>query len=147
MKQLKSSVVFNTGYNFDNDVTSLENGFNCPEDTLTQQQFGDEVNINTIVRNFGLTHELPPEVPIYYADVTDMPDYQTSLNFVRQADANFMLLPADLRSRFDNNPQLLLNFLSNDANRDEAIKLGLIDAKVDSPTGSVGEAAAEVPAG
>lgn len=40
----------------------------------------------------------------------------------------FATLPSRLRSRFNNDPGLLLEFLQDSINRDEAIELGLIDA-------------------
>jgi hypothetical protein len=41
-----------------------------------------------------------------------------------------MALPADLRARFSNNPEELINFLDNPENKDEAIRLGLLDQKL-----------------
>ena len=41
-----------------------------------------------------------------------------------------MALPSDVRSRFGNNPAELLDFLNDNSNYDEAIRLGLIHAKV-----------------
>lgn len=144
-----------TPYNYDVDAVSDETGLKCEDVSLTKQSFRDECDINTIVRNFGLTGELPDNVRVpQYGDFTGISDYQSAMNAVIAADAAFMELPAELRARFHNDPQALLEFVSNDNNYDEAVKLGLVvpsgqrdlDSKVSpssqeaSPKGAVGEA-------
>lgn len=126
---------FRTGYNYDTDAVSKATGLACdPEDTQTQQQFAEDADINTIVRRFGLTGELPParDIP-QYGDFTHVLDYQSALNAVIAADEAFMSLPAQLRSRFDNNPQNLLDFLHDENNREEARTMGLLKPDVHSP--------------
>lgn len=99
-----------------------------PDLGYTQQQFAEEADINTIVRRFGLTGELPSAMraPIY-GDFTGITNYQDALNAVLQAEAGFNDLPADLRERFANDPARMLQFLADDRNKDEAIKLGLVN--------------------
>lgn len=113
--------------NFDN--RQLESDINCSDDPgKTQQHFKDEVDINTIVERFGLTGELPQVVQVpQYADYEGIFDFQTAMNAVRHAQEGFMELPAKLRARFDNDPQKLLTFLGDEENREEAIKLGLVN--------------------
>jgi hypothetical protein len=38
-----------------------------------------------------------------------------------------MALPANIRSRFDNDPAKLIDFMENPANREEAESLGLVN--------------------
>ncbi|WNK12490.1 MAG: internal scaffolding protein [Microvirus sp.] len=100
----------------------------CPADeNMTQQQFRDEADINTIVRRFGLTGELPADqrAPIF-GDFTNVTDFQTAMNAVRKAQEGFDDLPANLRARFNNDPQRMLEFVEDNNNRDEALKLGII---------------------
>lgn len=117
-----------TPYNYDMEAASLESGLACPEPTLAQQQFKEECDINTIVKNFGLTGQLPENVRMPVSgDFTDaVTDYQSALNMVIEADAAFMKLPADVRAEFQNDPQKLLLFLEDDKNRERAVKLGLL---------------------
>jgi phage internal scaffolding protein len=61
-------------------------------------------------------------------DFVDVPDFQTALNLVISAQDEFMKVPADVRARFNNDPGELMAFLEDDKNRDEAIKLGLVNA-------------------
>lgn len=119
-----------TPYNYDVDKVSDETGLSCPEPTLAQQNFKDETDINYIVRQFGLTGELPgkPLSP-QYGDFTGVLDYHSAVNAVLAAQDDFMELPAQLRSRFNNDPAELIDFLSNEENREEATKLGLVAAK------------------
>jgi len=119
-----------TPYNYDVDKVSDETGLTCPEPTLAQQNFKDECDINHIVKQFGLTGELPghPLNP-QYGDFTGVLDYHSAVNAVLSAQDEFMELPAQMRSRFNNDPALLIDFLGNEENREEAIKLGLVAAK------------------
>lgn len=118
------------------DQASNETGLKCLDKSLAQQQFGEEVDINTIVKRFNLTGQLPTNFNMpTYGDFTGISDYHTALNVVRAADEEFLSLPADLRARFDNDPGKLIEFLENDENRDEAVKLGLVAPKAAALTG------------
>jgi phage internal scaffolding protein len=118
-----------TPYNYDVDKVSDETGLACADPSLAQQNFKDECDINHIVKQFGLTGELPgkPLSP-QYGDFTGVLDYHSAVNAVLAAQDEFMELPAQMRARFDNDPANLIDFLSNEENREEAIKLGLVAA-------------------
>lgn len=120
-----------TPYNYDRNVASNESGVACEEPSLAQQQFKDECDINNILRQFNITGLLP-ESPLSprYGDFTGIKDYQSALNAVMAAEEGFMTLPAETRAMFGNDPEQLINFLDNPANKDQAIKLGLIDGKI-----------------
>lgn len=118
-----------TPYNYDMDAVSRETGLVCDDPTRTQQQFAEESDINTIVRRFGLTGELPSQVRVpMEGDFVDVVDYQSALNAVIAADDAFMELPAAVRARFDNDPQKLMEFVADSKNLDEARKLGIANA-------------------
>lgn len=123
-------VFLRTAHNYDRDAASDEAGLSCPpEEGVTQQQFAEECDINTIVRRFGLTGELPGDFKApQYGDFTDVGDYQTALNSVLRAQEEFMSLPGEIRARFQNDPQQLLLFVHDEKNREEAQKLGLLKA-------------------
>lgn len=113
--------------NYDMEAVSTETGLFCKDVSLAVQAERDEVDINTIVKRFGLTGKLPDDIRApQYGDFTGVVDYQGALNAVIEADREFMRLPADLRYRFHNDPQALLSFVSNDENIEEARKLGLL---------------------
>lgn len=73
----------------------------CP----TQQSLRDEVDINTIVRRFGVA--AAPAVAGsqgVYGDFTGITDYESALEMVERVRADFMRLPANLRERYGNDP-------------------------------------------
>lgn len=124
---------FRTMFNHDTNVASDEAGLSCPEeDGLTQQQFAVECDINTIVTRFGLTGELPSNVAMPVSgDFTGISDFHSAMNIVAQANEAFMALPASVRQRFGHDPQQLMAFVEDDNNRDEALRLGLIERPVE----------------
>ena len=119
-----------TPYNYDTNAASNESGVACEEPSLAQQHFKDECDINNILRQFNITGLLP-ESPLSprYGDFSGITDYHTALNAVISAESEFERLPAQIRARFDNDPEQLINFISDENNRAEAEKLGLVDRK------------------
>jgi len=117
-----------SGENYDRDQASLEAGLKCdPEESVVQQQFRDECDINVIVERFGLTGELPQNLRMPQSgDFTGLGTFQDAMSAVRLAEEAFMALPASTRARFHNDPQELIDFCEDYTNRPEAIKLGLV---------------------
>ena len=125
---MKKSPFLRTPYNYDLDAASNESGLHCEDATLTQQHFKDECDINNILRQFNITGLLPESaLSPRYGDFTGITDYHSALNQVIAAEDEFMRLPADLRARFANDPAQLIEFLENSDNKNEAIKLGLVN--------------------
>ena len=124
-----------TPYNYDVDKASDETGLACPDPSLAQQNFKDESDINYIVRQFGLTGELPGQtISPQYGDFTGVLDYHSAVNAVLAAQDEFMDLPAQMRARFENDPAKLIDFLGIEENREEAIKLGLVAKPISEPS-------------
>lgn len=120
------SVFLRTPFNYDTNQVSDETGLACRDDSLTQQQFKEEADINTIVDRFLRSGVLPTPVNMpQYVDFEGVFDYQTAMNTIRAADENFMRLDAKVRARFNNSPQEFLEFFANPDNTEEAIRLGL----------------------
>lgn len=93
----------------------------------TSQEFAKEVDINTIAERYRLTGELPENVPmVLQGDFTNALDFRSAMELVVAAREGFMEQPAEIRARFRNDPQEFLDFVSDVANLDEAIKLGLV---------------------
>jgi phage internal scaffolding protein len=100
-----------------------------PEPSLTQQQFTDEVNLNIMVRRMGIDeHKLPvaPADPRYYGDFSDAVDFRGVLDAAREAAERFNSLPGDLRQSFNNDPAALHEWVSDPANAEEAVSIGLL---------------------
>lgn len=129
------------GLIYDSDAVSLENGLECLDDSLTQQHQAEEADINTIVRRFGISGVLPQSIRLpQYGDFDAIIDYQTALDAVIAADKAFMEVPADIRARFDNQPQLFLEFCSDPSNLEELRKLGLAKPAAADSSGGPGAA-------
>lgn len=117
-----------TPLNYNTDRVSQETGLDCSEDKggRTQQQFKEETDINTIVERFGISGETPPTMNFpSEQDFTEAFDFQTSMNVIVQARESFMTLPAKVRARFQNDPQQFMEFMHDETNIDEMIKLKL----------------------
>lgn len=124
--------MFNTGFNIDSNAVSRETSIAFdPSEGLTKQSFAEECDINTIVRRFGLTGQLPSNIrQPSYGDFTAAFDYRSALDAVIAADESFMTLPANVRQRFGNDPAAFVDFCSDPANRAEAERLGLVPVPV-----------------
>lgn len=127
------AIFLRSAFNYDADEVSAETGIVFdPDDGVTHQSFAEEVDINTIVKRFGVTGQLPNGIHMPMSgDFTELPDFQSALNMVRQSEEEFMKLPAEVRKRFDNDPGMLIRFLEDGSNKDEAIKLGIVAAPVE----------------
>lgn len=112
------------------------------DESKTQQSFADEVDINTIVARALKTGLLGDPSSIasrqaIFGDFSEIGSYQESLNKVIAAQNAFNELPADVRSRFNNDPGKLMEFIADDKNRPEAESLGLVVKKeVTAPLGA-----------
>lgn len=96
-------------------------------ESLTQQQFIEDCDVNLIMAKYMKTGQMPEGVSqMIEGDFSNLPDYQEALHTVMRAEEMFMEIPATIRLQFENNPQKLLQFLHNTENKEEAIKLGLI---------------------
>lgn len=122
-------------------------GLDCSNDPgLTDQSQAKETDINVIIKRAEATGFLPVSQDIgQYGDFSNLPDFAGSLSIVNRARDSFNALPAMVRAKFENDPAKVIAFLSDEANRDEAIYLGLLPksaAKIPSPADPVPAAAA-----
>lgn len=120
-------VFVRSSYNYDRDEASVDAGLHCDDESLAKQSFAEEVDINTIVKRFGVTGALPEDIPApQYGDYDDVVDFHSAMNAVAHAREAFGALPGEVRYRFNNDPQRLLEFVADAGNYDEAEKLGLV---------------------
>lgn len=112
---------------FDEVAHSDAHGTACLDPSLTRQSETEDADINTIVRRFGLLGGMPKDArPLMYGDFSHIGDFQSAFAAVADANELFMSMPAEVRSRFKNDPQTFLEFCENGNNREEAKKLGLL---------------------
>lgn len=119
---------FRDPYNYDTDLVSFSSGLDCSSDpSRTQQHMADETDINKLVATYARTGIIPgSDLPAMEFHVDEIFDYQTAMNQLIASNQAFMALPSNIRDRFHNDPAHLLDFVSHENNRDEAIRLGLI---------------------
>lgn len=96
---------------------------------MAQQQFRDETDINKIMKKYHATGMIThlARNPGRYADLSTIKDYAQSLQTVIDAQGAFNILPSEIRNRFQNDPNQLLAFIADENNREEAIKLKIIN--------------------
>ena len=118
-------------YTYHKDENSLATGLKCPEPTLAQQHAKDETDLNIILEKMMHTGTMPLGDSMGgYGDFSEATDYHTIMNRLKDADNAFMSLDARIRDRFANDPSRLIDFMNEESNRDEAIRLGLIDPRL-----------------
>lgn len=123
------SVFLRSSFNYDRDAASNESALECFDESKAIQSAEEESNINTIVRRFGISGELPGGYDMPQSgDFTDIPDFHTAMNLVRKAQEEFVKVPAHIRARFGNDPSAFMAFVEDDSNREEARRLGLLRA-------------------
>lgn len=103
------------------------------EPSMTKQSFTKEADIDYILKKYAETGVVQHGAvgSAMYGDFQDVPAYQEALDAVMRAQEGFDSLPAQVRTRFGNDPAKLLEFVSDDKNYEEAIKLGLVTKKPD----------------
>ncbi|WNK14658.1 MAG: internal scaffolding protein [Microvirus sp.] len=134
------------GYSFRYDFVqrSLDAGIVNDDPSLTVQADAEDADINTIVRRFNLTGTMPQSLRLpQYADYEDVFDFHSAQLVLKEAEAEFMRVPAHIRAMFDNNAGKFLEFCSLEQNLPKMRELGLAKAvpvvyntpaKSDSPT-------------
>jgi len=94
----------------------------------TKQAHASECDINAIVKRYDkdgvITHLRTDQAN--YADVSEMGTYRETLHTVREARSDFLNLPHEIRSEFDNDPAQYLDFLSSATEADLEALNGLL---------------------
>lgn len=128
-----------SAYNYDTTAAGEECCIKNYGPSRTQQSQAEDADINTIVKRFGLTGQLPENYrqPVY-ADFEEIHDFKSAQDAIAAAHSSFMQIPPQIRGRFDNDPQKFMEFCEIPENLPELRRLGLakeLPAAI-SPTGS-----------
>ncbi|QKI28920.1 VP3 [Kummerowia striata gokushovirus] len=108
------------------------------EESLTVQDAEDS-DINIIMKKYAHTGTLPiQQMQALLGDFSEIEDFRQAQERIREANDAFSQVPADLRKRFDNDPQKFIDFVLDDKNLDETVKLGyrMAPPKPATPTGT-----------
>lgn len=99
---------------------------------MAKQQFRDQQDINLVMRKYNKKAQdeylASANFQGVYADLTGL-DFEGQMNRLAKAQSAFDGLSSDLRTRFNNNPALMLKFLDDPKNVEEGIKLGLLQKR------------------
>lgn len=104
------------------------------EPSKTQAHHQDLTNPNAIVRKYGYRRlQMPP--PDAFRDLSELPDLLEAQRTIVKANESFNSLPSQVRTKFHNDPNELINFLNSTDERDieDSIKLGLRNPKPEPP--------------
>jgi phage internal scaffolding protein len=126
----KNVVKFKTPYDGERNAVKME----VVGDSLTQQHFKDETDIQKIIKQYdrtGLIRHVARGVA-QYGDYSQINEYREALDVVMMANASFMELPAAVRRRFNNDAGEFFEFATNPANAEEMVAMGLAEAPVDA---------------
>lgn len=101
----------------------------CKEIGRVKPEFKKSCDVNEILKRYSQTGRINAMVKQpAFIDVSDVTEYQESLNIVIKAQQTFAELPAKVRDRFGNNPENFMEFVHEEGNEDEMIRLGLVKA-------------------
>lgn len=97
------------------------------QESLTKQSFKDACDINKILANYdgNMLAEAQMRNPGFYGDFIDAEDYRTALSKITEAESLFEALPAEIRTRFNNDPASFLAFAQDYKNTDELVAMRL----------------------
>lgn len=98
----------------------------------TEQHHKASCDVNNILRKYDKTGLITHvnRSAASYGDFTEVNEYKVNLNMVMAAQDSFDELPSSIRKRFANDPGEFFEFVTNPANADEMVKLGLANPPV-----------------
>ncbi|QKI28900.1 VP3 [Kummerowia striata gokushovirus] len=99
----------------------------------TRQEPKDQCDVNKIVANAkrGIAPSWLARGEPVYMDFSEMPkDLTEAYMQVQRAEEAFMSLPSEVRTALDNDPRSLEGWLVDPANREMAVKHGLVHQKM-----------------
>lgn len=97
-------------------------------ESRTRQEFAAECNVNTIMARYKKTGVFPMDQrKLQYVDFGDVPDLQSAMNTLIDAERAFMSLPAKVRRDFDNSPIEFVKFAEDRENLPKLREWGLAE--------------------
>lgn len=100
--------------------------------SMAKQAFKDEADINHIMSRYRKTGLLVDPSSVnssrraFYGEFADSMEFKEAQNRIAQVRNSFEMLPSSIRSLFENDPSVMLDFLADPENASEALEMGLI---------------------
>jgi phage internal scaffolding protein len=101
--------------------------FETTGESLTQQHFAEETEINNILRSHdrnGIIQHIHKGNAIY-GDFSNITDFSDALDQIREAQEEFLNIPSKIREQFQNDAGQFFKFASDPSNMDQLVKMGL----------------------
>lgn len=134
---------------FRKPYVQYERKSHVPEgESRTKQSFADQCEINNIIQKFQVTGAITHanKHQLHYGE-TDGTTFHEAMNIVCEAQEAFSELPSSLRARFGNDPAAYLDFVSNEDNKPEMAKLGLLTPEAEERALHVMKSPVTIPEG
>lgn len=127
------NVFFKTEFNHDRDQESLAWATVNEEESMTVQDEAGEADINKMMDRFGVTGNinLTKRSPLP-EDYIRIENFQDAMNLIRQAQESFNELPAEVRSKFENDPAKFEEWLQDPDNIPHGLKAGIVEKIVEA---------------
>lgn len=113
-------------FNYDRAEASRQSGISTDGmPSMAIQSEKDNCDINIIMKRFNVTKQLPPgsvRMPTY-GDFSQVGDFHTAMQVVRQAEEAFAQMPSELRSKFGNDPGAFVAFCSEETEDGELVNI------------------------
>lgn len=95
--------------------------------SLTLQAEAENADIPLIMEKYAKTGVINANIKsnLQFGDASMVPSYHEAYNLIAQSHELFDSLDAKIRSRFQNDPSNMINFIADKENYDEAVKLGI----------------------
>lgn len=105
----------------------------------TKPEFEKQVDLNLIMKKFDKTGIIDPLLyrDMDYGDFSQGNDFAAMSMRVKDALNQFSNLPAEIRNHFKNDPALLIDFINDPSNDEEAIQMGLKVRPAEAPAAPV----------
>ena len=102
------------------------------KESKTQAHLAQRTNVNYLMKQYRRTGEMPDPAGLLrrqqvFLDCTQIGDFAEVQQRIVDAGNQFRKLDPRVRAKFQNRPEMLIAFLQDENNREEAIKLGLIE--------------------
>lgn len=93
--------------------------------SMTDAAAVNDCDINTIIKRYNAGDRSSVREGAYFGDVSEIGDFAKALETVQKARSEFEKVPSEIRAVFGNDPAVMIEWLKNPANDEEAVKYGL----------------------